>query len=64
MGNAVGKTIRGQQEKLSDMCSTLSSYFSGFLLGLAVIWIIFAIIMAVTVTKNPELVKMGMEKMR
>ena len=59
MGNAFGKTIRGQQEKLSNM----SSYSSLFLFGLVVIWMIFLIIMAVTVSKNPELIKMGMESM-
>jgi len=63
MGNALGKTIRGQEQKLSDMCSTLSMYFFGFIFGMALVYIIIMIIMAVTVTKNPEIAKMGMEAM-
>ena len=60
MGNALGKTIRGQEQKLSDMCSTLSMYFFGFIFGMALVYIIIMIIMAVTVTKNPELTKQAM----
>lgn len=59
MGSAFGKTIRGQEEKLSNMCSTLSMYFFGFIFGMALIYIIIMIIMAVTITKNPELVKVA-----